>query len=139
MQTQMHQLFQITKDLWLQFRRNATVATRDPTDPPNMNVGYVRTWLRYLSWEAASLHPSWSWLTPILLWLKFSTSCTNSSFVLLHDVITYQWCPAQSESGGVKTNKNKNFTTRKNDGTNFRISSNFRMHLKVHFGHRKIA
>lgn len=25
------------------FRRNATVATRDPSTPANMNVGYVRT------------------------------------------------------------------------------------------------
>ena len=32
----------MTKDLQFQLRTNATVATRDPSDPPNMNVGYER-------------------------------------------------------------------------------------------------
>ena len=84
----------MTKDLQFQLRENATVATRDPSDPPNMNVGYERTWLRYRNGgslpASSSFGVSCSWDIPILLWLKLSTSCTNSSFVLLHDVITYE-------------------------------------------------
>lgn len=80
-----------------QFLRNATVATRDPTDPPKVNVGYVPTCPRY--WNVGnslcvSLGDSVSAEELTLLWLKFSTSCTSSSFVLLQEVITYsskQW------------------------------------------------
>lgn len=85
----------------LHFRRNATVATREPTDPPNMNVGYVRTWLTY--WNRGSLHDSSSLATSgsgavaLFLWLKLSTSWTNSSFVLLHDVTTLHNKKGRSE------------------------------------------
>ena len=82
------------------FLRKATVATRDPTDPPNMNVGYVLTWLRYSNggWSvplAASEDTS-----PVkfdFLMLKFSTSSKSSSFVLLHDVITF-WTKTETET-----------------------------------------
>lgn len=83
------------------FLRKATVATRDPTDPPNMKVGYVLTWLRYSNGGCSILFPAPA-SEPLaaesppsvvdkfsFLMLKFSTSSKSSSFVLLHDVITF--------------------------------------------------
>lgn len=87
------------------FLRNATVATREPTDPPNMNVGYVRTWLTYWNGgslqDSSSLPASISWAVEIFRWLKLSTSCINSSFVLLHDVITLQKTSRKSKTTSI--------------------------------------
>lgn len=76
-------------------RQNATVQTREPSTPPNLNVGYVRTWSRYLKADFSFLSVSFASslsrdLMPNRFWLKFSTSWTSSFLVLLHDVITYK-------------------------------------------------
>ena len=43
----------------LQLRRRANVATRDPSTPPNINVGYDRTWSTY--WKRTGfVAASWS-------------------------------------------------------------------------------
>ena len=64
--------------------------TRDPSALPNMILGDDWRWSRY--WKTAGSPPD-SWSNPselILLRFKASTSCSNSSFVLLHDAMTYK-------------------------------------------------
>lgn len=95
-----------------QFLRNATVAIREPVDPPNMNVGYVPTWLRYLNIDpratSGSLGSSASREAPTPLWLYSSTSCTNSSLVLLQEVITYSETVTRINMQKVSWSRSKN-------------------------------
>jgi len=69
-------------------RWKATVDTWDPSTPPNIMVGYVRTWSMYRKIWDTGLAPSSMFSLPNFLLLKSSTSCRSSSFVWLHDVTT---------------------------------------------------